>query len=325
MEAMNAKPDAGADSGDNSNTSSGSFRRGAVDLSALQNTAGGQASSGGGGAPGVGYAIDVTEANFQSDVITKSMSVPVVLYLWSARAQGIDQFTSQLEKLATDYGGRFLLAKVDVDANQQLAAALQVQAIPTTLGIVRGQPVPLFQGAPAENDVRGVLDQLLQAAVANGVAGRAEPVAGTGPADDTETPGDPRFDAAFDAIDAGEFDKAAEAYQQVLAETPNHPEAKAGLAQVELLKRTSNLDADTERAKADANLDDVDAQLTAADIDVSAGRVEDAFARLIDAVRRLSDDDRDRARGRLLELFEVIGATDPRVIKARGQLASALF
>lgn len=293
-------------------------RPGAVDLSSFQ--AEGQSAGGGRG----GYVIDVTEAEFNTEVVNRSMTVPVVVYLWSARAEGIDQFTSVLERLVNEKAGRLLLAKVDTEANQQIAMSLQVQAIPTVVAVLRGQPVPLFQGAPSEDEVRGVFDQILQAAVANGVTGKAEPVGGA-EAEAEEPPSDPRIDAAFEAINAGDFDKAAEAYQQILNESPNDAEAKAGLHQVELLRRTSDTDAAAALAAAAENPDDVDAQLVAADVDVAAGRAEDAFARLIDVVRRTTDESRDRVRARLLELFEVVGASDPRVVKARGQLASALF
>lgn len=315
---MNGEPNAGKSNTGGGAVPSAASRAGAVDLSALQSK-----QSGGSGSSGGGFAVDVTEANFQAEVITRSMSVPVVVYLWSPRAERIDQFTATLEKLSRDYAGRFLLAKVDVDTNQQVAASLQVQAIPTVVAVLRGQVVPLFQGMPEESDVQGVLDQLLQAAVANGVTGRAEPVAGADTGEEEAT--DPRFDAAFDAINRGEFDQAEAAYQQILADNPGDAEAKAGLAQVGLLKRTAGVDAAQARATADNNPDDVEAQVLVADIDVANGNVEDAFSRLIETVRRTADDDRDRARARLIELFDVVGSTDPRVIKARGQLASALF
>lgn len=298
-----------------------SSARGAVDLSGLQGPAA-SAPSGGAGAVGGGFSVDVNEENFQAEILNRSMSVAVVVYLWSARAQGIDQFTEVLEKLVTEKAGKLLLAKVDVDANQQIAMALQAQSIPTVIGFLRGQPVPLFQGAPSEDEIRGVFDQLLQAAVQNGVTGKVEPTVPTGT---EEEPGDPRFDAAYEAINAGDLDQAAAAYQAVLAEAPSNADAKAGLANVELLRRTTGVDEASARAAADQNPKDVDAQLVIADLDVANGKVEDAFARLINTVRQVTDDDRDRARGRLLELFEVVGPTDPRVLKARGQLASALF
>jgi len=310
--------------------SSQSFSRpGAVDLSAL-NTGGpgadgGSATARGGG----GFVVDVTEATFQTEVINRSMSVPVVIDFWATWCEPCKTLSPILEKLAAEYDGRFVLAKIDVDANQAIAQAAQVQSIPTVMAVLRGQVVPLFQGAVPEAQARQVIDQLLQMAVANGVAGRAEPVGpppgGEESAAEEEPPVDPRFEAAYEAINAGDFDRAAEAYQAVLAESPGDAEAKAGLAQVELLRRTSGIDEAAARSAADADPTDVDAQLQVADLDLAAGQVEAAFDRLIATVRRVADDDRERVRARVVELFEVVGATDPRVVKARAALASALF
>ncbi len=312
--------------------SSQSFDRpGAVDLSTL-NTGSSSPGSGGGSASANGrYDIDVTEATFQAEVINRSMSVPVVLDFWATWCEPCKTLSPILEKLATEYGGRFVLAKIDVDANQSIMQAAQVQSVPTVMAVLRGQVVPLFQGAVAEAQAREVIDQLLQMAVSNGVAGRSEPL---GPAADEqpdsaeeeeEAPVDPRFEAAYDAINAGDFDRAAEAYQAVLAESPGDTEAKAGLAQVDLLRRTSGVDATTARQAADADASNVDAAMQAADVDVASGRAEAAFDRLIGTIRVVSGDDRERIRGRLIELFEVVGAADPRVTKARAALASALF
>ena len=310
--------------------SSQSFSRpGAVDLSAL-NTGGsggqpGNASARGGG----GFVVDVTEATFQAEVINQSMSVPVVIDFWATWCEPCKTLSPILENLAAEYGGRFVLAKIDVDANQAIAQAAQVQSIPTVVAVLRGQVVPLFQGAVPEAQARQVIDQLLQMAVANGVAGRAEPV-GPQPVDDEaadadEEQGDPRFEAAYEAINDGDFDRAAAAYQAVLAESPGDAEAKAGLAQVELLRRTSGIDQAAARAAADADPADVDAQLQAADLEVASGQVEAAFDRLIATVRRVYGDERERVRTRVVELFEIVGATDARVAKARAALASALF
>ncbi|PSL06152.1 putative thioredoxin [Haloactinopolyspora alba] len=309
--------------------SSQSFSRpGAVDLSSLNTGGPGRPATGTSGAGGGGYVVDVTEATFQAEVINRSASVPVVIDFWATWCEPCKTLSPILEKLAAEYEGRFFLAKVDVDANQSIAQAAQVQSIPTVVAVLQGQLVPLFQGAVTEQQARQVIDQLLQAAVANGVTGRAEPVAG---AEDEqaeqaeEEPVDPRFEAAYEAINAGDFDRAAEAYRTVLAETPADAEAKAGLAQVELLRRTSGVDQAAARSAADASPTDVDAQLQVADLEVAASQAEAAFDRLIATVRAVSGDERERVRGRLLELFEVVGSTDPRVVKARGALASALF
>lgn len=309
-----------------------SFGR-AVDLSAFSARQPGAAPDGGGAKAASGsFSIDVTEATFQAEVLNRSMSVPVVIDFWATWCEPCKTLSPILEKLADEYGGRFVLAKIDVDANQAIAQSAQVQSIPTVIAVLRGQALPLFQGAIPEAQVRQVLDQLLQAAVANGVAGRAEPVAAVPAAEEGDTapepeeePLDPRFEAAYDAINAGDFDKAADAYRAVLSEAPADPDAKAGLAQVELLRRTAGVDAAAALARADGDPSDVDAQLLVADLELIGGNAEAAFDRLIGTVRRVFGDERDRVRGRLVELFEIIGVTDPRVVKARSALASALF
>ncbi len=314
--------------------SSQSFSRpGAVDLSALNG--GGQPQAAPGAAGGGGFVIDVSEATFQSEVLTRSMSVPVVIDFWATWCEPCKTLSPILERMATQYDGRFVLAKIDVDANQAIAQAAQVQSIPTVVAVLRGQLVPMFQGAIPEAQVKQVLDQLLEMAVANGVAGRSDPIPGAtqqaegaegaAEGDAAEEPIDPRFEAAYDAINAGDFDKAAAAYQQVLAEAPADAEAKAGLAQVELLRRTSGSDPGAAVTAADADPADVEAQLLAADIEVVSGRVDQAFNRLIGTVRRVFGDDRERVRARVVELFDVVGGADPRVVKARSALASALF
>ncbi|PZF79217.1 tetratricopeptide repeat protein [Jiangella anatolica] len=311
--------------------SSQSFSRpGAVDLSAFNGA--GQAQQAAPGAAGGGYVIDVTEATFQSEVLTRSMSVPVVIDFWATWCEPCKTLSPILERLAAQYEGRFVLAKIDVDANQAIAQAAQVQSIPTVVAVLRGQLVPLFQGAIPEAQAQQVIDQLLQMAVANGVAGRSDPIPGAGgaaeassPEEEAEEPIDPRFEAAYDAINAGDFDKAAEAYRQVLADAPADAEAKAGLAQVELLRRTAGADPAAALAAADAAPADVEAQLLAADIEVVSGRVDQAFDRLIGTVRRVFGDDRERVRARVVELFDIVGGADPRVVKARSALASALF
>ncbi|WP_116952249.1 tetratricopeptide repeat protein [Jiangella endophytica] len=310
--------------------SSQSFSRpGAIDLSALNG--GGQPQQSTPGVAGGGFVIDVTEATFQAEVLTRSMSVPVVIDFWATWCEPCKTLSPILERLAAQYEGRFVLAKIDVDANQAIAQAAQVQSIPTVVAVLRGQLVPLFQGAIPEAQAQQVIDQLLQMAVANGVAGRSDPIPGAGGepvADDDEVaeePIDPRFEAAYDAINAGDFDRAAEAYRQVLAEAPADAEAKAGLAQVELLRRTAGVDAGATLAAAEANPADVDTQLLAADIEVASGLVDQAFDRLIGTIRRVFGDDRERLRVRVVELFDIVGGADPRVVKARSALASALF
>ncbi len=309
--------------------------RGAVDLAAVaaqakrrEQAAAGGAADASGGAPS-GYVVDATEASFQG-VVEQSMTVPVVVDLWAEWCGPCKQLSPVLERLADEYEGRFLLAKVDVDANPRLGQLFQAQSIPTVVAIVKGQPVPLFQGALPEQQVRAYLDELLRVAEANGVSGRVEPVEGAPAAEgEAEQPAEPPLpplhQQAYDAIEAGDLDAAATAYEQALSQAPADAEAKAGLAQVNLLRRTQDVDPQAARDAAAAAPADPAAQILVADIDLLGGHVEDAFSRLVDTVRATAGDDREQVRKHLVELFEVVGSDDPRVTAARRALSTALF
>ncbi|MFH8365502.1 tetratricopeptide repeat protein [Streptomyces sp. NPDC018031] len=273
--------------------------------------------------------IDVDEAGFQQDVLQRSTEVPVVIDFWAEWCEPCKQLGPILERLATEYAGRFVLAKIDVDANQMLFQQFGVQGIPAVFAVVAGQPIPLFQGAAPEAQIRGVLDQLILAAEQQfGIVGA--PVDPAAAAEDVQpaaapTPYDTALGAAHDALDAGDLAGAVQAYRNVLADDPGNTEAKVGLAHAQLLQRVQGVDAQAARkAAADAPAD-VAAQITVADLDLVGGHVEDAFGRLVDTVKRTVGDDREAARVHLLDLFEVVGADDPRVIAARGALARVLF
>ncbi|MGN5380223.1 tetratricopeptide repeat protein [Streptomyces lasalocidi] len=273
--------------------------------------------------------IDVDEAGFERDVLQRSAEVPVVIDFWAEWCQPCKQLSPVLERLAVEYDGRFLLAKIDVDANQMLMQQFGVQGIPAVFAVVAGQALPLFQGAAAEQQIRETLDQLVQVAEQRfGLTGlTVDPDArpGEAPAQEQVGPYDAALNAAADALDAGDLAGAVRAYQNVLADDPGHPEAKLGLAQAELLQRVQGFDPQKVRQEAAERPKDADAQIAAADLDLVGGHVEDAFGRLIDTVSRTAGDDRDKVRLRLLELFEVVGQEDPRVVGARRALARALF
>lgn len=298
---------------------------GAVDLSGLKSQP--PASAGSSSAAATGVVVEVTEASFEAEVVQRSLSVPVVIDFWATWCGPCKQLSPLLERLAGEYGGRWVLAKIDVDANQRIAAAVGVQSIPTVIGVVGGQPVPLFMGALPEAQVRQYLDELLRVASEHGVSGTAEPAGSEQPADEATDPAParPQLAEAAEALERGDVEGAAAAYRKALDENPADAAAKTGLALVELVRRTQGIDPATARQRAADHPHDVDAQSRAADVDVVGGHVEDAFARLVDTVRATSGDDRDRARAHLLELFEAVGADDPRVVAARRALASALF
>jgi putative thioredoxin len=308
-------------------------RPGAIDLSSLRKPGapagaapgqGGAAPAAGGGASG-SYVLNVSEPTFQADVIERSLQVPVVVEFWSPRSQASTALSPVLAKLSTEYAGKFLLARIDIDANPQLAQAVGVQSVPLVIAVLRGQVVPLFQGSLGEPEAKQYLDQLLTVAVANGITGRAEPVGPAAPAEEAEEPAaDPRFEKAENAVGAGDLDGAIAAYEELLKETPNDAEVKSGLARVQLVKRTQDVPADV-RTRAADNPADVEAQKLVADVDMLGGHVEDAFNRLISTIQVTAGDERNDVRLHLLELFEVVGTDDERVVKARRRLMAALF
>ncbi|MEU6312116.1 tetratricopeptide repeat protein [Streptomyces sp. NPDC047014] len=296
-----------------------------------------QAAQGGGAGPAAGavppsaLVLDVDEAGFERDVLQLSAEVPVVLDFWAEWCQPCKQLSPLLERLVTEANGRLVLAKVDVDANQMLMQQFQIQGIPAVFAVVAGQVLPLFQGVAPEQQIRETLAQLVQVAEERfGIIGiEVDPEAeGLGPAEAAEIPAGPYdalLEAAVVALDAGDLGGAVQAYKNVLADDPANTEAKLGLAQAELLARVQHMDPQAVRAAAAENPRDPAAQIAAADLDLVGGHVEDAFGRLVDTVKVTFGDDRDAVRVRLLELFEVIGADDPRVSAARTALARVLF
>ena len=321
-------------------------RPGAIDLSALGRPAGSATApppaagvAGTARPPGGSYSFDVTEQEFQARVIEASMRHPVLLALWSARAPKSREAVEALSRVADTFDGRVSLARLDIDASPQLSQALQVRAVPYVLAVLRGQPVPLFEGSVDDDGARQAIDQVVQAAVANGITGLAEPVGtapdGGGATDQpaepsepslvAEEPVDPRFADAEAALDRGDAAAAVEEYRRLVEATPADAEASRRLAQAELVLRTTGADLATAREAAAARPDDADAQLLVADLDLIGGHVDDAFDRVIELVRRSAGDERERARRHLLGLFEVVGTDDAQVAAARRRLASALF
>lgn len=271
-----------------------------------------------------GAVVDVTEATF-ADVIQRSSQVPVLVCLWAASDPVSAGVVGMLTELTNELGGRLLLARVDVQQAPQVAQAVGGQTGSTVAAVVKGQAVPLppLDGATREQ-IRGVLDQVLAMAASNGVTGVVEGTAPEPEAAPAEPPLPPRHQEAYDAIERDDLDGAAAAYTAALNENPRDDMARAGLAQVELLRRTATLDPETARRAAE-DLQDVPAQLAMADLELLSDDVDAAFARLVALVRRTAGPERESARLRLLELFTVVGDSDPTVMAARRALASALY
>ena len=307
------------------------------------------------------FVIDVTDATFNTEVIGRSRSVPVIVDLWADWCGPCKTLGPVLERLADEAAGSWILARVDVDANPQLSAAMQVQSIPMVVAVIGGQLVDGFLGALPEPQVRQWISQVMQVAaqlgIADGTNQEADPEATTADADaiqsGPEGPGaimpdgmpadprladlrladprladprlaDPRLARARDAMDSGDLNGAANALDQVLADFPDHPVAKAWLAQVELFRRVGSYDADKVRRAAQENPDDAAAQAKAADLDLVSGQIDTGFDRLLGVVQRTSGAERDEARRHLIGLFDLM-PRDPRVGTARARLSSLLF
>jgi len=294
--------------------------RGAVDLSALKNKA--AAAEAGTASP---YAVDVNEASFQ-EFVGLSNNVPVVVALGSGRSNASAVLNGVLAKLMNEFGGRIALGRVDADTSPQIPQAFGATALPTVVALVKGQPVPLFEGDMPEAQIKSLLEELLKVAASNGVTGSL------GGAPDGQAPEAPPLpplhQEAYDAIEAGDLAAAEVAYEKALAEMPSDGDAKVGLAQVHLMRRAAEIDmvqAEALRARAAGDPDDAQAQFAVADLDVTGGHVEDAFARLVKYISLHFGPEREAARVRLLELYDVIGVGDPRVSASRQALAKALF
>ncbi len=305
--------------------------RGAVDLSSL----GKRPAAAAPGSSPVGGMITATDQTFET-IVAGTTTVPAVMVVWSSQVPESLPHAQALAALAREYEGKFQVVGVEMDANPGIIQALtpilqqtfgQIDALPIVMGLVQGQPMPFYLGIQEVEALRPLMDKFLEAAVAQGVTGRADvgPAADDAEGDDEEAPLSPMQQEAYDAIERGDLPAATQAYEQALKANPADNEARLGLAQVALLQRTAGLDlAQVRKAAADAP-SDVAAQCNAADLEIVGGHIEDAFARMIDLVRATRDDERKAAREHVLSLFEVVGSHDERVTKARRALTNALF
>lgn len=296
-----------------SSTPSGIEGAGAAGASSAGSAAGAAATG--------GYRRDVTDAQQFQSVAELSAQVPVVLVLTASYSPESVQFADQVAAEVDRFEGRILLSAVDIEKLPEIAQALQVQSVPTVVAMIGGRPVPIAQSTIPSEQLAPVFNELLTLAEQNGVNGRVEPTA----AEPEPEPLPPLHQEAMDKLEAGDLAGAQASYEQAIRENPGDTQAKLALAQVQLLQRVTAMDANAVRESAAQASADIQAQLDVADLDVSGGHIEDAFSRLLGLVRRTTGDDRETVRQRLIELFSVVGAEDPRVVAARSQLMRALF
>ena len=303
----------------------GPYVGGALDLGAIKQQAEAKAKAqeqGSEGAPaGIQPFFDVTEGNFENDLVRRSAEVPVIALIGSPRSPASEQLKKDFEEMAAAGGLKFIVGYVNADVVPQVAQVFGVQNLPTTVAIAAGQPVTNFEGSqPREN-----LEQWV-AAIVEKLGPQLRGLSEDQPEPAREAEADPRLLVAEDALNAGDFDAAIAAYDEVLAAEPDNAEIKQARATTVVLKRLKASSGEGDPiAAAEADPQDVDKQLAAADAHIVAGSPDRSFTQLIDAMKVTAGEDKARLKDRLLELFALYDSGDPRVLAARTQLASALY
>ncbi|MDO7867284.1 co-chaperone YbbN [Nocardioides jiangxiensis] len=301
-------------------------RPGAIDLSALKRPAAPATPAGEAPAGGLAgaYTVTVDEQSFQG-VLEASMHAPVVLAFFAPdRSPETAAYAEDVAGAIEGYEGRFLCGLVDVDATPQLAQAMQIPTVPLMLILLDGRPVTQpITGLLTREEIDTLLQTMSQQLTAQGITQRHQPRSTVAEGDEDAV--DPRYAPAQAALEAGDIDAAVAEYKKLVDANPADVEAAAGLAMARVLQRTRGVDLTAARTAAAENPDDVDAQTLVADLDLLGGHVDDAFNRLVGLVARTSGDERAKAREHLIGLFAAVGNEDPRVLRGRQNLASALF
>lgn len=259
--------------------------------------------------------IAVTQENLVSDFVSKSKEKVVILLAWSPRSAQSSEILEVLGKLEAADGGSWLLGTVNIDTQPQVAQALQIKSVPVAIAIVAEQLLPLFESVPPADQVRLVINKLLELASQKGV--------GKTPEGPTEIPMEAEEAAAYSAMEKGDYKGAKASYEAWLKRKPNEQIAVVGLSQVNLMLRIEGLDAVL--TLKNAKEDDLTSQLMCADIEIASGDLQAAFDRLLKVIKTRSGDEKDKAKTHLITLFNLVDPTDPRLVKARSELASALF
>jgi putative thioredoxin len=257
--------------------------------------------------------IEVSVENLTNEILPLSLVRPVIVLMWSARSPESVEVIKTLGKLETDYKAAFALARVDIDANPEVAQAFHTKTVPYAVAIIAEQMVPLFEQAYPEAQIKMVLDKVLTLSSEQGV--------GQAPVEQMEA----EEIEAMEALEKGDFIGAEAAYKKWLARKPSENLAKLGLAQTQLLIRTEGIDLNNVIEESTKNPSDIDLQLKASDVEMVNGGVEAAFTRLLHAVKATSGDERGKVKDHLLNLFTLVDPSDPRLVAARKELASALF
>ena len=260
-----------------------------------------------------------TESNIKN-FVTISGVVPVLIDFFASDLEQSRALSDKLEAAVRSLDGKMFLLKVDTQAALTVAQAFGVKEVPSVVAMIKGQPIPLFEGDQAEDTIQTVLDRLLQVATENGVAGQLAISA------DFEAPTledlPPRHKAAYDAIDAGNYSEAVAQYEAALNENPADAVAKAGLAQSRLLMRTDGVDFEKTLASVPSTFEET---ILKADVCVAVGHAAQGYQAILTRFASAEKDERDALRKHLLELFEVSQPDAPELTQARRALALLLY
>jgi len=260
-----------------------------------------------------------TESNIKN-FVTISGVVPVLIDFFASDLEQSRALSDKLEAAVRSLDGKMFLLKVDTQAALTVAQAFGVKEVPSVVAMIKGQPIPLFEGDQAEDTIQTVLDRLLQVATENGVAGQLAISA------DFEAPTledlPPRHKAAYDAIDSGNYSEAVAQYEAALNENPADAVAKAGLAQSRLLMRTDGVDFEKTLASVPSTFEET---ILKADICVAVGHAAQGYQAILTRFASAEKEERDALRKHLLELFEVSQPDAPELTQARRALALLLY
>ena len=268
--------------------------------------------------------IAINQENLIAEILPASNQKVVILICWSPRST---QAISLLEVMGKYHEADLLengepawiLGTVNVDAEVQVAQALQIQSVPIAIAIIQEQMVPLFEAVPTPEQIRLVIDKVIGLAAERGVG---QPLAKS---ELVEAPMEPEEIAAMEALEKSDLLGAKAQYEKWLARKPGDALAKLGLAQTELIIRVKDLDPNEVMTLAGSNPNEITIQLKAADVEIASGLNKAAFSRMIRFVKASESDEKKVAREHLLQLFALVDPSDPDLIAARKELASALY
>ena len=262
-------------------------------------------------------ALEATVENFITDFVSISKEKPVVLLAYSQRSPASVELRDLMAEMSLTDKQSWLFGGIDADAQPQLAQALQIPSIPYAIAFIAEQPLALFDRPYPQEQIAMVIAKLFEMAKEKGLAVEIPEA--------KEVPLEPEEAAALAALESGDYSGAAMAYRNWLQRKPDELMAKIGLAQCELMVRISELDPQETIKQANQEPVSVEKQIKAADIEIAQGQIKSAFDRLINLVRTSDGDAKKLAKEHLLLLFQLVDPSEPDLIRARTELASALF